>query len=236
LRVEAEIVVFRVRHDGPLARFTRDRPHLSLAAWCNWAYDAYELSGATPEEARELAATLGEAAEVHQGAATQLVVLRCSDVEHNVVSRICYQARCLHVPPARHKDGWEMTTMVAFGEQRARETFRELKREGHEVELLSKRPAAHHPLLQPGGPGVAAVFEGLTERQAEALLLAHRHGHYVSPRSTTAAAIAASLGLSRSTFEEHLRKAENHVIDRLVPYLELEVRSRPARAEPATPP
>jgi predicted DNA-binding protein (UPF0251 family) len=33
--------------------------------------------------------------------------------------------------------------------------------------------------------------------------------------------VARTAGVSRSTYEEHLRKAENRVMDALVPYLQL---------------
>ena len=46
---------------------------------------------------------------------------------------------------------------------------------------------------------------------------------------TTAAHVADSVGLSRSTFEEHLRKAENSLLGGLAPYLELHVRTRAKR-------
>ena len=46
-------------------------------------------------------------------------------------------------------------------------------------------------------------------------------GTYSSPRSVTTEDLARGQGLSRSTFEEHLRKAENRLVNALVPYLEL---------------
>ena len=67
----AEIVTFRVRHDGPLAQFTKARPHLQLAVWCNLNYDVYELTGAQPKDADELATALGPDAEIHRGDAGQ---------------------------------------------------------------------------------------------------------------------------------------------------------------------
>ncbi|HUR70043.1 MAG TPA: helix-turn-helix domain-containing protein, partial [Candidatus Thermoplasmatota archaeon] len=63
-----------------------------------------------------------------------------------------------------------------------------------------------------------------------------RHGLYTSPRATTAATIADAVGLSRSTFDEHLRKAENKLVHNLVPYLELAAKARAAGGAVATPP
>src|SRR5207253_5888577 len=41
------------------------------------------------------------------------------------------------------------------------------------------------------------------------------------PREVTTENIARSLGVSRSTYEEHLRKAENRIVGNLIPYLQL---------------
>jgi len=62
-----------------------------------------------------------------------------------------------------------------------------------------------------------AVDFGLTDRQAEALTAAYEKGFYAIPREHTSAEIADELGLSRRTFEEHLRRAEGKVVGELLP-------------------
>lgn len=52
----------------------------------------------------------------------------------------------------------------------------------------------------------------LTERQAAALELAFASGWYDASRSATGADLAAELGVSRSTFHQHLRAAEHKVM------------------------
>jgi predicted DNA binding protein len=56
----------------------------------------------------------------------------------------------------------------------------------------------------------------LTEKQAEALALAHALGYYTWPRKLPASELALRLGLSPSTFLEHLRHAESRVLDRVI--------------------
>ena len=135
-------------------------------------------------------------------------------------------AHCINVPPTRFEGRWEHYSVVSFHEDQSRKLFQSLRENGREVELLSKRKLHVQPLLNTKSVAVPALVSGLTDRQVEALLLAARHGLYTSPRSTTAAAIADGVGLSRSTFEEHLRKAENRLILNLVPYLELSHKAR----------
>jgi hypothetical protein len=228
-----ESVHFRVRHDTPLGAFTAQRPGVALTVWCNWEFDVYELSGATRADADALAATMGMHegdAEIHElDGALHVIVGLCSNTPHGSAVEHIDESRCLHVPPARIHAGWEEFKMVSFSEERTRDVFARLRKEGAEVELVAKKPLNRQALLATEGPGLGSLFDALTDKQAEAVVLANRHGLYASPRRTTAAAIADSVGLSRSTFEEHLRKAENTLLGGMAPHLELNVRVRAAR-------
>lgn len=235
----AESVHFKVRTDSPLAAFTAARPGVGLTVWCNWEFDVYELTGGTPDDAKALVALLQmphESTEVHAFDETLHVVVGvCSDVQHGSAVGSIDEARCLHVPPARIHAGWEEFRMVSFTEERTRAVFAALRKDGAEVQLVAKRPLNKQALLCHESPAMSTLFDHLTDKQAEAVVLAHRHGHYASPRKTTAASIADSVGLSRSTFEEHLRKAENNLLGGLAPYLELHVRTRAKRKAEAAP-
>lgn len=240
-------VTFRVPHGGLLGDFTRRHSGVTVSVWCNWECEVVEVSGGGADAADELAGLLGAHVpwlerHVLAGGAT-LMLLPCIGLPHDDVYERIDQHHCLHVPPMRVEGGHEVYTMVAFSEPRTRELFARLREEGRAVELAAKRPLEVQPLLNSRSFGANALFHGLTDRQMEALLLAFRHGRYREPRSLTAASIAESVGLSRSTFEEHLRKAENRLIANFAPYLEMYAKARkgagvdsgPARrASPAT--
>lgn len=228
---------FRVRVDGPLARFTRDHPRAALALWCNWKHEVVEIAGVTHDAARALQEEVQKVSpwtELYPlGDQLHMLVLECVDLPHDFVNSAVDGARCLNLPPTRFAEGHEHYSIVSFSDARTRDLFKRLRESGREVELLKKRELAVQPMLNAGGMGVNAVLSELTEKQAESVLLAHRHGMYDSPRRVTAAQIAESVGLSRSTYEEHLRKAENMLMRNLVPHLELHLRAR--RSQAATP-
>jgi predicted DNA binding protein len=52
----------------------------------------------------------------------------------------------------------------------------------------------------------------LSERQREAVLLAHQEGYYDWPREIKATELAEEMGVAHSTYLEHLRKAEEKLI------------------------
>ena len=70
-------------------------------------------------------------------------------------------------------------------------------REAHEVESEESQPSP---------------TTGLTDKQIEALVLAHQEGYYQWPRVRSASELAQHLGLSSSAFLDHLRHAEAKLI------------------------
>ncbi|MDS0281513.1 PAS domain S-box protein [Haloarcula onubensis] len=76
------------------------------------------------------------------------------------------------------------------------------------VELLARR--------EHGDGGSGAATAGFTDRQREALVVAHERGFYDWPRESTAEEVADSLGIAAPTFLEHLRRAEAKLVQRTV--------------------
>lgn len=59
-------------------------------------------------------------------------------------------------------------------------------------------------------------LRSLTARQSEALTLAHALGYFQRPKGISSDKIAKLLGVDKSTFLEHLRKAEHRLLDSLL--------------------
>jgi len=64
------------------------------------------------------------------------------------------------------------------------------------------------------------LFSSLTEKQIDAILKAYSYGYFNLPRVADAKAIAEKMDTPRTTFQEHLNKAENKLISSLVPYIQ----------------
>jgi predicted DNA binding protein len=61
----------------------------------------------------------------------------------------------------------------------------------------------------------SVVATTLTDRQRTVLRLAYHAGYFESPRQSTGEALADRLGITRQTFNYHLRQAEHAVFERL---------------------
>lgn len=77
------------------------------------------------------------------------------------------------------------------------------------------------------GRRIGALLDQLTAKQMDAIIRAYDNGYYGFPRAVSTESVATSMGISRPTYEEHLRKAENKVMDMIVPYLKLFRTDRP---------
>jgi predicted DNA binding protein len=81
------------------------------------------------------------------------------------------------------------------------------------AELRSYRELQHPPTTK--GEFLAETRDRLTGRQLTALQKAHVSGYFEWPRRTDGNALAESMGISRSTFHQHLRAAQRKLVSEL---------------------
>ncbi|PWR76316.1 helix-turn-helix domain-containing protein [Methanospirillum stamsii] len=60
------------------------------------------------------------------------------------------------------------------------------------------------------------LMQTLTKKQQEVIMLAKKQGYYQNPRKITLEDISRLSGLSKATVAEHLRKAENRIMNSLL--------------------
>ncbi len=77
-----------------------------------------------------------------------------------------------------------------------------------EVELAAKKHTFDEFISE-------GVLEDLTERQEDVLRLAYQEGFFESPRENTGDDIAGELGITATTFHQHLRSAEKALVSNL---------------------
>jgi len=67
----------------------------------------------------------------------------------------------------------------------------------------------------------STLFGNLTTKQRRALITALDNGYYHMPRRATAGEIAEKLRVPRTSYVDHLRKAENKVLKAVGSYLRM---------------
>lgn len=216
-------ISLRAQLDYPFIRMSSHHPGIPFSMWCIWGRELIQVP--TLDEhvlasvEKEIKGTGRIIEKWVEAGDTKIFMLRCTcgHVDHSPWN-LWEQHEFFDAPPAVYQDGWGYFRLLTFEEDRTRALFRELNKLGAS-ELIRKRELTLNVL--PTSIWVTSLFTDLTVKQMDAVLKAHRYGYYVSPREITTEAIAKGVGVSRSTFEEHLRKAENRIMANLVPYLQL---------------
>ena len=205
---------FRVKHECPYRALSERYPDLTIREWYLSDCQVLEITSAeTPTD--ELLADLEELGTIlhrsidERGLHVVTQACLCS-LEESIIDR--FEAHnCLYQPPTVHRQGWEHYTVIAFDEADVRDLIRDLEAD-REIDVLSKTAISEqgipHSMLAP----VDQLFEDLTERQLAALRLALESGYYDQPRQTSLRELAERTAVARSTYEEHLRKAENKLL------------------------
>ncbi|MGB9965733.1 helix-turn-helix domain-containing protein [Halobacterium sp. CBA1126] len=213
----------RVKHECPYRKISERYPDLTIREWPLSDCQVLEISTETTpseellDEIDEIGTVLHESAD-EDGYHVVTRSCLCS-LEASIVDRF-EEHNCLYQSPTIYRQGWEHYTVVAFDGDDIRELLGDL-RSDREIELLSKTSISEtqipHSMLAPA----SQLFEDLTDRQLAALQLALERGYYEQPRQTSLRDLAEQTSVARSTYEEHLRKAENKLLTNAGQFLRL---------------
>ena len=214
---------FRLRHECPYRDLSEQYPDLTIREWYLSDCQVLEISSSdAPTDAlladvEKLGTVLHETVD-ESGIHVVMQSCLCS-LEGSIIERF-EEHGCLYQPPTVHRQGWEHYTVIAFDEERIRSLYDDLEAD-RDIEVLSKTGLEEtrlpHSMLAP----VDQLFEGLTDRQLAALRVALDNGYYEQPRGASVSDLAAETAVARSTYEEHLRKAENKLVTNAGQFLRL---------------
>jgi predicted DNA binding protein len=217
-------VVFRARYQNPFGLITKDHPSAKIFQWCNDEYDIMELVLQKQEEYGEIREDFTKSVEIideiHNGGNTHVITRMCACGGPGTVQHYLNDPTLLLIPPIAYEEGWEHLRLIAFKHENVKKLLAKLKEDGFEVEILRKKPFDGY-IASSLTLTTDALFSGLTDKQVDALLTAFAQGYFRFPRGTDLQTIASREKISRTTFLEHLKKAENKIITALIPHIQL---------------
>lgn len=214
---------FRVKHECPYREISEHYPDLTIREWYLSDCQVIEITapGAPTDELLDEIDQLGTI--LHKAvddSGLHVVTQSClCSLEDSIIERF-EKYNSLYQPPTIHRQGWEHYSVIAFDESDVRALLNDLEAD-RDIEVLSKTAITEqqipHSMLAP----VDQLFEDVTERQLAALQLALESGYYEQPRQTSLRELAGKTAVARSTYEEHLRKAENKLLKNAGQFLRL---------------
>jgi predicted DNA binding protein len=216
-------------------------PEIRIVEWCNNKTHVMEVECPDIETFTEIEGDLNELLLWKGGKVLKksflkgdlqliLKTCRCSKIAPNV-SDVIEGNSALVIPPDVYFGGWEEYRVIGFRDSDYKKLFEELSELGP-VEILRKRIVAEKSLRDTFAISLSNVFSELTEKQLTSLMLALDFGYYEIPKKMTAEQIAGKQKVPRTTYEEHLRKAESKILQAIAPYVRMYGSSGSKPSEP----
>lgn len=129
-------------------------------------------------------------------------------IKEPMYAKCIYNKDIIHIAPAFiSEEGYEIINVGSF-ERKKLTNLIKLLEEKYKGKLLSIQQKKIKSI------SIMRIHPELTEKQKKAMELAIKHGYYHSPRKIDLKRLAKLSGLSFSTYQVHLRKAE----EKLIPY------------------
>ena len=231
-------VSFAIQHDCPYTRFSMKNPDVRVVEWCNNRIHVMEVDCPNIETFTRIEPDLKELLLWKGGRVLkknflegnlQLIVktCRCSKISPNV-SELIEKNSCIELHPQTYYGGWEEYRIIGFRENDYKRLFGDLSQLGP-LQIVRKKVVPEKSIRDTFAISVNSVFADLTGKQVNSLLAALEFGYYQVPKKTTAEEIANRHRVPRTTFEEHLRKAESKILRAMAPYIRMYA-STPQRA------
>jgi len=235
-------ISFRARHECPYVQFSTKHPEVRILEWCNLSTDVLEIACPDIETFTTIGPDLDGLLSWRGGRVLkknflernlQVIVKTCRDSKIKPsISGVVQKNSFLEIPPIVYHDGWEERRVIGFREADYKRLFRGLSSLG-QVEILEKKVLAERSIRDAFVISLSSVFSELTEKQLEALQVALEYGYYQVPKKATAEEIARKHRVPRTTYEEHVRKAESKIFRAMAPYIRMYASRAPRLVERA---
>ncbi|MDG6990456.1 MAG: helix-turn-helix domain-containing protein [Nitrososphaerota archaeon] len=222
-------VSLKLEHSLPFCELSKLFPSANIQRWCNLQVDILEMQFSREEEAERVEPALRK---MLKGLGARLIwfnryspknleaVIGCKCATDNSTVTLIEWAGCVPVMPINYHGGLEYCRLLAFTKDALDAAIAGLSKVS-KVEVVSKsvvsRGSARGAITVP----VDEFLSALTKKQLAAFMAAMQLGYYGMPKGVTIDEIAAKQGMKRSTYEEHLRKAELKILQAVRPYARL---------------
>lgn len=227
-------VGFKLQRESPVNEFSQRYSEATLSIWCNHERDVLEVSydGLTGdsvfrEDLKKLVAKVGGKPirkTLSQDHAQFVVACQSAKAKYSTSVAI-EKNNCLLLQPVVYSRGWEWYRVIALSPKDLRRMFESLDK-ACTVEIYSRSAVDEGSMQDTLVISTSDLFHELSAKQAQALMLALDEGYYRVPKRATTGAIASRVSLPRTTFEEHLRKAESKVMLSVAPYIQFTEKTR----------
>lgn len=217
-------VFFKAKHDCPFCNLSGRLPSAKMFVWCNSISEVVEIVLEKRSDYRKVRKVLDTLVDItdeaFEGENIYLVTKKCDCTFDNSVTVRLEAHNILYLSPVSYEAGWETYHTIAFRHNDFRRFMESASQMPAEI-IITRKTTLNGNIRSLLPISVGSLFGDLTVKQIEALLTSYSMGYFRFPRKRDVKGIAEVKRVPRTTFQEHLTKAENKVIAALVPYLKL---------------
>lgn len=213
----------KVRHPCAYCEFSGAFPDVQFVLWCNGDTDALRVVAPDFETLDRVLAHGRDLMDMElmtrDERPSMILTGRCAcPTGGRSVVDLAEAHGCWSVQPIPMLGGYEYHRVFSPDQESVRAFIEDVRRFG-EAELISLRNRQNLDVVDQVGSISVHMFSGLTDRQLEVLGAAYDEGLLDVPSRGSMDAAAARVGISRSTFGEHLRKATFRLVSNAYPFL-----------------
>jgi len=215
-------IEFKIRHECRYGRISQRNPHCRIMVWRTGEREVIEV---IPKGGREISPVIEEIAQqdemievFHEDDRGYIIPgIHLCQVEH-IIEECVEEFGILTIYPVIFTSGWQYHRIVVFRHDHIGKIFSKFEESCFVPWLLRKMPFRGFSESQMTVT-TEVLFAGLTEKQTNAILTAYANGYYKTPRDADLQTIADRIEMPRTTFQEHLKKAENKVMRAIIPHI-----------------
>jgi predicted DNA binding protein len=214
--------------DSHFCDITNRYPDSKVMVWCNASTHMYELHSGREEDLDRLE---GESNFLRDGSLifkrSRMMRLLSSECDCGPVniSTILQDENCWYVQPLIFEGGKAHYRVICQDREGIRRAVDRMENMGYGVDLISLKDFNFVSFATEVFLSSSSIFSGVTEKQLAALTEAFSLGYFDEPKRVDMDYLAGRAGISRSTYSEHLRKAESRIISNLAPLFKMAVDS-----------
>ncbi len=220
-------ITIESENDMLFNKLSKDFPDIKFYRWCNSTVDFLEFiiddtsTEKLQDSLRKAVNGVGSTIlsyNLNDSRLSVMMACRCSI--HNSTIRIVESESCMWKAPVSYWNGRERITVYSPDEIRSKNVFNSISSRGP-ASIIQKKAMKMEGFVNGFNISLEDVFGELTQRQIESMKKAIDSGYFNFPRRVHLESIARSMGLSRSTYQEHLSVALERIMSGVGPLLSI---------------
>ncbi|MHA2501944.1 MAG: helix-turn-helix domain-containing protein [Candidatus Kariarchaeaceae archaeon] len=217
----------KAQHDCPFLEFA-NMFSSPVHSYCSREFDIVEIGAKVDESQREMLERLFPADtnwQIFETGSTSYVMMncKCEGLYEKSITTLVQQAGGIQEYPIRYHQGFEYHKVRCLNETALSQVIKEVEALPY-LEILGIEDIGEKGLYRSQMISAFELLDALTSTQLKVLRDAFERGYYNIPRGVRTEDLATEYQVSRYAVDKSLRKAENKIIQAIMPYLLLKSR------------